>query len=211
MEPNFQTSFIPKKPMVRETIKASRPIGLLTIISIFILFTVVLASGALYFYKGITAKNIITMKNNLALAKNRFEPSKIKELQVLDKRLNAANEILSKHVAISPIFEALASTTMKSVRFTKFAYDFGEEKNAKVNVKMSGVTLGYSHLALQSDLFSKNKNFIDPVFSNLALNESGNVTFDLNFSVDPAFVDYKDTLLTESGEGNNTLDAQIGT
>lgn len=200
MEPNFQTSFIPKKPMVRETAVAPRPIGLLTIISIFILFTVVLASGALYFYKGIATKNVATMKNNLALAKNRFEPTKIKELQVLDRRLNAANQILSKHIAISPIFKELSVTTMKSVRFTKFSYDLGEEKNSKIFVKMSGVTLGYSFLALQSDLFSKNKNFIDPVFSNLALNETGNVTFDLTFSVDPSFVDYKVMLLTENGQ-----------
>lgn len=203
MDQNFQTSFIPKKPIVKETVSTPRPIGLLTIIAMFILLTVLLASGALYFYKGIMTKSITKMKNDLVIAQNRFEPSKIKELQMLDKRLNAANQILSKHIAISPIFEELQKVTMKSVRFTKFSYDFGEGKNAKVDVKMSGVTLGYSKLALQSDLFGKNKNFIDPVFSNLALTESGNVTFDLSFSVDPSFIDYKLTLLTNNTEDNN--------
>ena len=128
---------------------------------------------------------------------------------MLDKRINASNQILSKHIAISPIFQALQEITMKSVRFTKFDYDFSGDKNSRINVKMSGVTLGYSHLALQSDLFAQNKNFIDPVFSNLALNESGNVIFDLNFSVDPSFVDYKLMLLTDKGENDNSMD--IGT
>jgi hypothetical protein len=198
MDQNFQTSFIPKKPIVNETVSAPRPIGLLTIISLFILFTVFLTSGGLFFYKGIMARNITKMQNDLKLAEQRFEPAKIKDLQVLDKRLRTANQILSKHVAITPIFKSLQEITMKSVRYTKFGYDFGTGKDGKINVKMSGVTLGYSFLALQSDLFAQNKNFIDPVFSNLALNETGNVTFDLDFAVDPSFVDYKLMLLTEN-------------
>ncbi len=196
MEQNFQTSFIPKKPMVRETTTPPRMIGFLTIISLFVLFTVLIATGALYFYKTVMARNVVAMKSNLTLAKNRFEPERIKDLQVLDKRLNAANQILKEHIAITPIFKALQATTMKSVRFTKFTYTLGDPENPGVNVKMSGVTLGYSFLALQSDLFAKNKNFIDPVFSNLTLTENGNVSFDLNFSVSPSFVDYKVMLLT---------------
>lgn len=187
--------------MVRDTaVSAPRSIGLLTIISIFVLFTVLLTTGALYFYRGIMAKSVVTKKANLDLAKNRFEPEKIKQLQLLDKRLNAANQVLGKHIAITPIFEALQATTMKSVRFTKFSYTTGEEGNSKINIKMSGVTLGYSFLALQSDLFANNKNFIEPVFSNLSLNETGNVAFELNFSVDPSFVDYKVMLLTNQQE-----------
>ena len=205
MEPNFQTSFIPKKPMVKEHATASRPIGFLTIISIFVLFTMLLASGGLYFYKTIVTKNIAEMEKTLFLAKNRFEPSKITELQVLDKRLRAGSEILSKHIVISPIFQTLQLITMKTVRYTKFNYDFGGNADDKVSVKMSGVAKGYSYLALQSDLFAKNKNFIDPVFSNLSLDITGNVVFDLDFSVDPSFVDYKVMVLTEDSEGDNIL------
>lgn len=194
MEQNFQTSFIPKKPMIEERTSVSRPTGLFTIISIFIFFTVVIGTGALYFYDGILAKNIIKMENDLNLAKERFEPSKIIQLQVLDKRLNASNEILSKHIAISPIFETLQAITLKTISYTKFSYDLDDSKNIKVNVKMSGVAVGYRSVALQSDLFTENKNLIDPVFSNLLLDDKGNVTFDLDFSVDPTFIDYKKML-----------------
>ena len=198
MEPNFQTSFIPKKPIVQERATSSRPISLLVVVSIFVFFTVLAASTALYFYKGVLVKNIAQMENDINLAKNRFEPSKITELQALDRRLRASNEILSRHIAITPVFEALQALTMKTVRYTKFSYDFGTGKEAKIVIKMSGLAIGYRSIALQSDLFAENKNIIDPVFSNLTLDNSGNVLFDLEFSVDPNFVDYKQMLLTQS-------------
>lgn len=188
--------------MVEERATPSRRTSLLTIISIFIFFAVVLASGGLYFYKGIIEKNIQNMNSELTLAKNSFEPSKITQLQVLDKRLRAADTILANHITVSPIFEALQSLTMKTVRYTKFGYSIGTDN--KIDVKMSGQAVGYRSIALQSDLLGTNKNLIDPVFSNLSLDDKGNVLFDLEFSVDPSFVDYKQALLTESDNSSST-------
>ncbi len=196
MDQNFQTSFIPKKPMVEERSTTPRSISIFTIISIFILFTVTLATGGFYLYQVSLSKNINQKENDLLLAKNRFEPSKITELQVLDKRLRASSEILSKHMAVTPIFQALSAITMKTVRFTKFSYSLATDKTAKIIVQMSGLAVGYRSIALQSDLFAKNKNLINPVFSNLTLDDKGNVLFDLEFSVDPGFVNYKQTLQT---------------
>ncbi|MFA5840689.1 MAG: hypothetical protein WC847_00210 [Candidatus Paceibacterota bacterium] len=198
MEQNFQTSFIPKKPMLKETTVSARPVSIFLIISLFVLFTVLLATGGLYFYKGIVTKNITEMEKTLNLARNRFEPAKITELQTFDKRLRASTEILGKHMTVTPIFTALEQLTMKSVRFTKFSYSLGGEDKAGISIKMSGIAIGYRSIALQSDLFAKNKNLIDPVFSNLVLDNSGNVLFDLDFSVDPGFVNYKQTLMTQS-------------
>ena len=208
MEQNFQTSFIPKKPMIEERTVASRPISFLTVVSVVIFFTVIIATGALYFYDKVLAKNITKMENDLNLAKNRFEPSKIIQLQVLDKRLRASSEILSKHIAISPIFEALQSITLKTVSYTKFSYDFDDSKNAKIKVKMNGIAIGYRSVAFQSDLFAKNKYLIDPVFSNLLLDDKGNVLFDLEFSVDPTFVDYKKMLETTNEDTNMLQDSE---
>lgn len=197
MEPNFQTSFIPKKPIIEERATVHHSVGLFTFIALLVLFTVLFSSIGLYLYKGVLVKNIAKMENDLNLAKNRFEPSKITELQLLDQRLRASSEILSRHIAISPIFQVLQKLTMKTVRYTKFSYSVGEDKRSKIVVKMSGLAIGYRSIALQSDLFAQNKNLIDPVFSNLTLDDKGNVLFDLEFSVDPSFVDYKQLLLTQ--------------
>ncbi|MEO5635189.1 MAG: hypothetical protein ABIS26_01595 [Candidatus Paceibacterota bacterium] len=197
MEQNFQTSFIPKKPILEHRELSNRSFGLFTVIAIFFLITVVVISAGLFIYRGALNKSIANKAASLNLAKNGFEPSKITELQALDKRLRASTEILSKHIAITPIFAALQAITMKTVRYTQFTYDLGTEKDSKVRVKMSGIAQGYAAVALQSDLYAKNKNIIDPVFSNLTLDDKGNVLFDLQFSVDPSFVDYKQMLLTQ--------------
>ena len=212
MEQSFQTSFIPKKPIVEDRAARVQSVGFFMVISIFILFAILLASGGLFLYKGSLAKVIADKTNQLILAKNGFEPAKITELQVLDKRLRASSEILSHHIAITPVFEALSTITMKTVRFTEFSYTFGSDspiasgsenspQNGRVIIKMSGLAVGYRSVALQSDLFStkdEGKNFIDPVFSNLTLDDRGNVLFDLEFSVEPSFVDYKQMLARES-------------
>ncbi|MBY0376731.1 hypothetical protein K2P96_02040 [Patescibacteria group bacterium] len=217
MEPNFQTSFIPKKPMVDDRTIPSRPISLFSLLSIFLLLTMFLVTGGLYFYKGVLTKSISQMESDLNLAKNRFEPAKITQLQVLDQRLKASSEILSSHIAISPIFSALEDITMKSVRFNKFTYTFDTTTaETKVVVKMTGQAIGYRSIALQSDLFTKNKYFIDPVFSNLALDDKGNVLFDLTFNVDPTFIDYKQVLKVaaekeEASNTNTTIQDQINT
>lgn len=193
MDTNFQTSFIPKKPAVVEKPSASsRPVGLLTTISIFIFFTVLIGAIVLYFYKVTLTKGITRMQNDLSLAQNRFEPEKITQLELLNRRIEAGKMVLQDHVAVSPIFDALGKVTKKSVRYTKF--NLSNEESGKVLIKLSGIATDYRSVALQSDLFNQNKHFIDPVFSNLAVNEKGNVNFDLEFSLDRTFVDYQKVL-----------------
>lgn len=198
MEQNFQTSFIPKKPIVKNRVVSSRPVGILLVASLFILFTVLIATGGLYFYQLSVSKSIPQLQSQLDLAKSSFEPSEITKLQVLDKRLTAATEILNNHVAVTPIFEALETATLKTVRYTKFSYTLGATPTAPVTVQISGQAIGYRSIALESDLLGQNKNIIDPVFSNLTLDDQGQVIFDLDFTVDPSFVNYKQNLLATS-------------
>ncbi|MDP2789054.1 MAG: hypothetical protein Q8O46_03330 [bacterium] len=209
MDQNFQTSFIPKKSITEERVAVSHSFGFLTVIAFFIFLTMVVTAGGLYFYKGIMTKNISNMENELNLARNRFEPAKISQLQILDKRLRASSEVLSRHIAVSPIFKALQEVTMKSVRFTKFSYDLTSDINPKVGVKMGGVAVGYRSVALQADLFSKKKYFIDPIFSNLTLDEKGNVVFDLEFRVEPSFIDYQQ-MIAEANQ-NTTFPPPLDT
>ncbi len=200
MEQTFQTSFIPKKPIIEKRAVEGRPIGFFMIVAIFIFFTMLIATGGLYFYRTFLQKSVQSMHDSLNLAKNQFEPSKITQLQTLDKRLAAASIILSKHIDVSPIFEALATSTLKSIQYKKFDYSYSGDPTSKVKVQINGVATGYRAIALQADLFTDNKFMIDPVFSNLNLDEKGStVAFDLNFSVDPSFVDYEQVIKTSSG------------
>ena len=197
MDQNFQTSFIPKKPIIEERVTSSEPVGVLFIVSIFILFVVLLGTGGLYFYKLSVQNHIASMKKSLVAAKGSFEQSKIIELQKLDNRLSAATEVLDKHLSVTPIFSELEKITMHSVRFTNFSYA-ASASSGNLNVQMSGIAVGYRSVALQSDIFGADKNFINPVFSNLTLDDKGNVLFNLNFSVVPSFVNYKTLIQPQS-------------
>lgn len=202
MDQNFQTSFIPKKPILKQDTVAKPQMGLLLIISIFIFLAILISTAGAYFYKDFLGKDILQMKTDLDLAKNRFEPAKISQLQLLDKRLNSASEILSKHITISPIFEVLEAVTMKTVRYTNFSYTFSGDK---ILVQMDGEATGYRSIALQADLFTENKNLIDPAFSNISLDAKGNVLFKLGFSVDKSFVNYKEVLKKRSEDTSNII------
>mgnify|MGYP000856046212 FL=1 len=206
MEQNFQTSFIPKKPIIEDTTKSSTSSSFFVIITVLIFVTVVLAYGGLFLYSNILTKNITAKKEQLDRANERFEINRINELKLLDKRLKAGGKVLDKHISISPIFEILQEITMKTVRYTKFAYEVTDK--GEINVKMNGQALGYRYIALQADLFSKEKNLIEPVFSNLSLDDKSNVNFDLTFAVDPSLVDYEQKLQREtpsSVESNTSI------
>lgn len=196
MDQNFQTSFIPKKPIIEQTTVEKKPVGFILVIAIIIFLAMVVFSGGVYLYKSNLIKQKTQMENDINAAKGRFEPSQITKLKLLDKRLYASNQVLSKHIVVSPIFEALQAITMKTVRYTNFSYAFS---GSKIIITLSGQAVGYRSIALQSDLFKKNKNLIDPVFSNVTLGEKGNVLFSLQFSVDPSFVDYKEVVKKENG------------
>jgi hypothetical protein len=192
MEQQFQTSFIPKKPLVTEQKTSGVSSNIFNIIGVVVFITSLVAAGGAYAYKTYATKKVLAQAQSLAAAKSEFEATLINNLQQVERRLNASQEILSNHISVSPIFAALQEATLKSVRYTKFSYSLNPEAGAeKVVVKLSGQATNYTSIALQSDLLAKNKYLKNIIFSNLALDEKGNVLFDLTFSVDPSFVSYR--------------------
>lgn len=212
MEQNFQTSFIPKKPIVEsETTTRTPPrMGLFTIISIFLFIISAVVAGGFYLYEKKLAQDILKLDQDQTKSNERFEESKKNELALFDKRLQVANSLLNKHIAVSPIFETLSKVTLKSIRYTKFSYENDVEKNGLIKIKLSGVTKLYMDIALQADVFNSEKNFIDPVFLNMLPNDKGDITFDLEFYVDPAFVDYKEVIKFNQEETFDTGSSGAG-
>lgn len=198
MDQTFQTSFIPRKPVVEVDNNKSKSFGFFLFFGLFIFFTTIVLYIGMYFYKQTFTKEIANKEASLTEAKDRFEPAKIVELKSLNKRLDAADEILNNHIAISPVFKLLEIITLKKVRYTQFDYNINSEKENLVEIRLSGVAENYRTVALQADLLSRdervNKYIIDPIFSNLTPDGKGNIVFDLKFTVDKALVNYKNTV-----------------
>ncbi len=193
MDKEFQTSFIPKKTVIEGPKKIKSGGGIVNLFSFIIFIASILSVGGAYFYRESVKTDITNFKKSLAIAKNQFEPSLITKLQILDKRLNAATTILDQHVAVSPIFELLQDSTLPTVRYSDFTYDIDTATNL-VNVEMKGEAKGYNFIALQADLFNENKFIKNPIFSDLVLDQNGNVDFNLTFSVDKSLVSYESFL-----------------
>lgn len=194
MDNDFQTSFIPKKPLAEERVIREKPVSIFSLVATIAFFVTLISTGGVYFYKITLTKQVAGQTASLERAKAAFEPSLVDVLQTLDKRINASKEILANHLTTSPVLKSLEDLTLKSVRFTKFDYQVSKESGIKIDVTMSGQAKSYTSIALQSDKLGENKYIKNVVFSNLVLDAQGNVGFDLKFSVDPAFVMYGSTI-----------------
>jgi hypothetical protein len=202
MDKDFeQTSFIPKKTVVeKETVRASRPVGLISVIAWIIFFVALAAAGGSYLFRANLEDSLVQKEASLQTAYEQFQPSLIKDFQELDKRLKAASSILKKHVATSPVFAILEDITLPSVRYTGFDYVIKNELTTpEVEIQMQGEASGFNSIAVQSDIFNEYRDIKNPIFSDFSLDAEGDVSFDLTFSVDPAIVLY-DTLFNRLSE-----------
>jgi hypothetical protein len=141
------------------------------------------------------------MDQRLVEAKNSFEPEFINTVDRLSKRIEASKKILAAHTAISPVFEFLESDTLAAVRFNDFSYEL---KDAGVSsISLSGEARNFSAVALQSDIFGKEKFVKSPVFSDLNPNTDGNVAFKFNATLDPTLISYQKNLISAKADGTS--------
>lgn len=197
MENSFQTSFIPKKPMVFTNVVRKEPINFFLVISIFLLIVSVLGSAFLFGYKMYLEKQNENLSGSLTIIRDSFEKGTIDELNLFYKKTTSAKEILAKHIALSPIFKLLGDITIPQVQYTSFSEKFNDK--GALTVDLSGIAFDYRSIALQADVFNtaKGSSFKNVLFSNLIRNKDNNVSFNLKFDIDPAVFSYEKNLLLE--------------
>jgi hypothetical protein len=188
MDTKFQTSFIPKKPVVETPKRDVGSGGLFYVISVIIfVFSVVCTVGVFGYMKYVQA-NIDRMNEELSAARESLQPEVIKEISRVDTRFESAKDLLKTHVLLTAFFDLLESKTLEAVRFTNFSYLMDEGK--KVSVTMKGEAKSYAAVALQSKILSEDKNFKNPQFSDLTINKDGNVIFLFKTNIDPTLLFY---------------------
>jgi len=187
------TSFIPKKPT---TPVAQRRRG--TVINIFFLIALIIflstvsVAVGVFLYQKVVTQNLEKKSNQLAEAREAFEPALIEDLATMDNRIQAAQEVLNSHLALSAFFEFLEQSTLKSVQFDDFTYT--AMPSGGISIGMRGRGQSFSSVALQSDIFGKDPFIRNPLFSNLDIDEQGNVIFDFAAALDPALISYRNLM-----------------
>ncbi len=182
MASDFQSSFIPKDPITEEVFKKKKA-GVLGVLAVSLFVTSIILSVAMYFYKGIIKSDIQNLQSQLAESEKNIDKKTINDMSQFGKKLDTAKSIVLRHQVISNFLEALSSSTVSSVQFIDFSYSNLKEGELTVNLK--GKATSYAGVALQENVFSKNKYFKSILFSNLTLADKGLVSFDLAISVDP--------------------------
>ncbi|MCI5108299.1 MAG: hypothetical protein MRY49_00440 [Candidatus Pacebacteria bacterium] len=191
MEPKFQNAFIPKKPIVTEK-TAPRPRkqrSFFGVVVTLIFVAALLSAVAVYGYKFYIKSDISNKDVKLQEEIESLEPDLIRELALADARLKVAGEALSNHLVPSRFFEHLEDITLQSIRFTEFSYV--ARPGESPTIVMSGISDDYSSVALQSDVFAEDENFINPVFSGLNLSEEGFVVFEVEVKISSKLTSYK--------------------
>ena len=194
MEPKFQSSFIPKGPIVSNVPGA--PIGrrtrqeksLFYILASTVFIMSVLSASGVFGYKFYLKYSIDKMGADLEDARMTLQPEVIRELTRLDNRLLSSQKLLARHQILSPLFEFFEVSTPKTVRFKDFSYT---KTPQGLELKIIGEARGYAALALQADIFDKSQYFKTPIFSDLSLNEKGDVNFSFKAILDPTLVSYE--------------------
>jgi hypothetical protein len=190
MDTKPQSSFIPKKPS--EAGALSRSGGLFPFIANMLFVVALIASVAVFAYDKYLSAQIGKMDEALSAARTAIQPDLINQLVRSDKRVISATQLVESHVTISSFFELLQSITLQNLQFTSFSFGSGE--GGTIAVSMKGEARTYATVALQAKIFNDNENFVNPQFSNLDLNDKGDVVFSFKSQINPKIISYVEKL-----------------
>jgi hypothetical protein len=208
MDPQFQRSFIPKKPITATPQVSSSTISLFSLLST-ILFIIVLAlAGGVFFYNNLLQKQIDTDKTSLDRAKGAFEPDLINQIIRLDSRIEIGKQLVNSHIAVTPLFNFLSTVTLKSVRFSDFTFTYLAAD--KILVSMKGQAQSYAAVALESDKLNAQKQLKNTLLSDMTLEPQGTVSFSVITTIDPTLLSYSASIAptgvtASTGTTTNTL------
>lgn len=196
MDKEFKTTFIPKKNLSKartdgKSITRSKKTALIPFFAGILFLVAIISVAGVYIYKTSISAIVNSRIESINRAEKAFEPAVIVELKKLDIRLRAATELLDKHIALADFFESLGETTLPSLSFSEFSFEFREDGS---EVTMSGEARSFTSIAQQSDLFEKNRYIRNHIFSDFTVTESGNVSFTLVFTLDPNLLTYRSSL-----------------
>ena len=184
------TSFIPKKSEIPDVNK-KESLDLLLLIAMVIFLISLFSAVGVFLYKNFLTNTIEQNSINLEREKVNFDIASIEEFVRLDKRLNLSEDLLYNHVDLIALFDLLESNTLKNIQFQDFDFDSSKDS---LDMTVKGVARSYSTVALQSDIFGENQYIHNPIFSDLNVNEEGNIIFKLTASIDKDLVSYRRNL-----------------
>jgi hypothetical protein len=153
MEPQFQTSFIPKKPVDSgvKIIGAKSPTSIVSIVVWAILTLTIIASVALFAYQKLLQSEVSQAQVNISAAKEAFQPDTIAQLVNVSNQISFTEKLLQSHVLTSRVLDTLETLTLKKITLTDFSYS---ADSGTPTISGTGESQSYNALAQQPKRFS---------------------------------------------------------
>ena len=203
MDTKFQPSFIPKKPLIPGLRpERAESVSFFSVVAILIFLLALASSAGAFLYKKYVENKLDDVTSAIKAAEDESQPSLILSLARHAKRIDVAKNLLQNHVAPSAVFALLEKNTVVSTRFTDYQYSSVNELG-EIAVNLRGVGESFNAVALQSQETAKSQDFENAVFSGLALDERGNVLFNMNANVKGESLLYDTVRMLGEGTGPN--------
>lgn len=193
-----QTSFIPKKPIDTSDVVVTTHRsggGLIGFLCFFMVLISGLSYGGVYAYNKSLVSQKAELDQKLAKARDSIGTDFVSDMKRLNSRITGVKSLIDNHIVVTPIFKALQDTTLRTIVYNNFSYDFKTDDTTKktvVTVTLTGTAKSYAAIALQSDAFTKTPVIRNPIFSDLKINTKTNtVDFKLVFACDPKDLSYE--------------------
>lgn len=149
----FQTSFIPKKPLVENTKSRARVIDIFSIIAILVCLASLGYYGYVYLQHKKLVQEIEVTKATIKNQQSDFSIAELNSFVSLDKKIKESRKVLEAHLESSAIFNYIADLTLESVQFTDFSYSVGTKDTTSLSLKGIAPTPGT--IAYQSQVLSE--------------------------------------------------------
>ena len=186
-------SFIPKEEQVkaRQNRAASirRSLNLFFYLSILIFVLSLIALALAFLYRQYNESQLISSRQELAQAREQYDPDTVNMLNRFDTRLTVARNLLNNHVAFTNLFSEIEDRTLRSVKFDSFEASLNE---GNIELTGAGIAQSYAALALQSDSFADSEYIQNPIFSNFSRDEEDEtIQFDFSLRANPDLINYE--------------------
>lgn len=199
MEPKFQSSFIPKRPVV-DSAKMLGPVeknrNIFSVVATFMFILTLIISGAEFGYQRFIESKISAADKQLSQARSAFEADRIQDLIDASARLDSMKSLLEKHFVVSEILVLLQNLTLKNIQFDTLSY---KTTNGSPELTMESYATSYNAVADQKQVFVQSGLLNNITFSDFTLDERGVVKTRFFATVSPKLVSYKNYLDVGSG------------
>ena len=186
MERKFQTTFIPKKPIsgsfeVKRREHVSAFLGASVILA---LITLGLAAG-FYFWGKTIGDSIISLDGKINDARKLLDENSFIAFQKLNDRVKSAKSILAGRYSYFDFLSYLERAMLKNISVISLTV---KKASGEYTAELDGEALSFQAVALQSDEFAKHPAVKKAIFSDLGMDKTRRVVFQVALAIDPPLI-----------------------